>query len=487
MGIFFCSDDFHHLYVNSQGAITAVSACSFEGQANSNVNLYRPTTNWYFGLQHALFGANPLPYHVGLLLLQIVTVLLLYALLRGLGAPPLIACSATTFWSVLPCHVEPTTWPANICDTLVASSGTLALLSVLLYRRGGTVLYLGLAFAASIIALLSKEPGLGLIGPLMFLLLRKNDRRVMPQAVFLALPFVGYLVLRVGYSRYVQGLGTTVYYADPNVGQTFGYVANAMTYLWMLLVPHHQFAVTSVLGVLLLVLGAGVAVALRRKAANDDRIRTLLGLGAALVLSTMVPTILAPNIVDRYLHFPTVGIAFALAALLLAMQTHLPKASRFALGTVAATLLLYGPLTWSHVSGKIFAGRVSSDFVRAVGRLEEKGPVGLMFVPFAYDRPLGLATSREYIVNELGHACAIDRVFFGRDRPLEVWSWVVLKGTSPAFDLHSPSRFSLRDAELMADKRHERGDVRVFYFTGRDLLPAPNVGRGDRMTGARAD
>ncbi len=95
-------------------------------------DIYRPLRTLHFAVDRALFGGNPFPYHLQSLLLHAANVLLLFALLRRLGATAAAAGAAAAVFAVHPAQVEAVAWISARADLM---GGMFTLLGLLAWLR----------------------------------------------------------------------------------------------------------------------------------------------------------------------------------------------------------------------------------------------------------------------------------------------------------------------------------------------------------------
>ena len=89
-----------------------------------------PLTLTTFWMEHALWGLNPLPYHVVNVLLHGACALLLWQVLRSLRVPG--AWLGATLWALHPVSVESVAWVTEMKNT---QSGLFFLLAILFFIR----------------------------------------------------------------------------------------------------------------------------------------------------------------------------------------------------------------------------------------------------------------------------------------------------------------------------------------------------------------
>jgi len=131
-----------------------------DGGASDPFGFVRPLRTLDFKLDHALFGAGPLAYHVHSLLWHAAAAVLLLLVLRRLLGDGRAALVAATFWAVHPAQVEPVAWISCRGDVAM---GACVLASILFALRSNGLdrnLAASLAFAAA--APLYKETAVAL-------------------------------------------------------------------------------------------------------------------------------------------------------------------------------------------------------------------------------------------------------------------------------------------------------------------------------------
>lgn len=162
-------------------------------------NLFRPLVTLSYAVTHSFFNLDPLPYHLGNVLLHVLVVLLAYALLRRVTGEA-SAFGASLLFAVHPLHTEAV---ANVSGRaeLMCAAFCLATLLCLNSKTDRRVLALLGGGAFALMALLSKESAfvLMLLLPLTALFARPEygqKRSLIPAMVVLAGAGAIYLLLR---------------------------------------------------------------------------------------------------------------------------------------------------------------------------------------------------------------------------------------------------------------------------------------------------
>jgi tetratricopeptide (TPR) repeat protein len=134
---------------------------------HSQTNYYRPLFLLWLRLNHALFGLEPMGWHLTTVLLHLATTLLVYLLGRRLLARRDAAAVAALLFALHPVHIESVAWVSGLTDPLLALFFTGSFLSYLRWREEKRLLCLALALLLAALALLCKESGVAL--PLLIL------------------------------------------------------------------------------------------------------------------------------------------------------------------------------------------------------------------------------------------------------------------------------------------------------------------------------
>ena len=141
-------------------------------------NFYRPFTLLYQRLMNSMIGISAWGWHAGSVLLNLLCVLLVFALARQLLRTPPTAFFAAALYAVHPTHVEAVTWISAAGDPLMTVFVLAAAVAFLHWRNGESAAWLAAALAAGAAALLTKDMAVVLPALLSaFLLLPAAARR----------------------------------------------------------------------------------------------------------------------------------------------------------------------------------------------------------------------------------------------------------------------------------------------------------------------
>lgn len=323
--------------IRSLDHVGEIFAQDFFEHSNEQVKYgyYRPLVTLSYLLDHALWGSNPLGYHLTNLLLHWLACLALYALALGVFAfewdAALVAALA---FALHPVHVESVTWISGRTDVLA----TVAMLAAwwlhgAAERQASAVRRRGLLVASAgalLLALLAKE--LALVLPLLLLgfsLGRRRPREALVRVVPHALAVTVYLLVRFALVRVEAGEITErplLQHLVTAVGAFWRYVGELF---WPF--PLHAYlqhpwvepidAWAWLLGASALVPLALLVVCWRRRWLFPFSL--LLGFGVSLLPHAGIVRLSGPRdmglvMAERFLYFPSIFFCIALGALVFA-------------------------------------------------------------------------------------------------------------------------------------------------------------------------
>ncbi len=316
---------------------------------------YRPLRTLSYRVDYALAGMDPRAFHVGNILYHGLAVLLVYALLVGLGAAPPGALVGALVFAVHPVQADAVSYAAGRRDVLCGLFYALGVVAYLRYRRTGRPASLALAAVASVLAILAKEMAITL--PLACVLVDRWERRravvaggvrqqpgagSTRQLVYLALlALLGGAALALTYGRHVLHLATERPWHGGSIGANAATVARVWTkYLQLVLWPatlsvdysYDAFPVSTSLGdpralasIAMLTLVAALAWARWRRGGR-------VGLGLAWAAVTLLPVShIVPFrelLAEHYLYVPMMGVAIAVSGVLDAAVVRWPRRRR---------------------------------------------------------------------------------------------------------------------------------------------------------------
>ncbi len=310
---------------------------AFASPPDAPSGYWRPVATLSFWLD-SRFGQGPAALHAGSVILQAASAALLVLLLRrrlgGGAAAGVAGALAALLWAVHPASVEAVAWVSCRYDLLA----TLFALALLLlpwapgYRRAGLH---GLLFLCG---LLSKEGFAAMAAVVLAddLAARRPARAAAPRWCAVAVALATWWALRSALHIAPMGAPTPGEGGLRILGAFAAYLGRAVAPL-PLTISHP--AAEAGQAILLAAAGAAVALALVALAWK----RRDLAPAAALFLAPLVPAGLASGITgqlpERYLHLPSAGLAWLLAAGIAAALRRAPASGR-ALAASTAVLAL---------------------------------------------------------------------------------------------------------------------------------------------------
>ncbi|UCF66966.1 MAG: tetratricopeptide repeat protein [Acidobacteriota bacterium] len=328
-------------------------------------SFYRPLVSASYALDYALWGRNPLGFHVTNLLLHIACSAMVYLLARQSAMSVAASTIGAALFAVHPVHVESVAWISGRTD-LVCALALLASFSLAMHARKANTHRLGFQAASAVlfgIALLAKEMAITL--PLLIVLaeiISERSPRRWCKAARAVMLHALVLVVYIGLRASAVGLaGHTLYDLH-----ALGYAATAVfalaRYLVLLILPlgldaHYPYQpLTSSLNIVVLV-SSGIlwvvgwaAWRLRysRPAASFWIVWTVLTLAPVLLFGRFGDVIMA----DRFLYIPSIG--WAMLAAIAAHEVHrapqgLPV-RRWLAGAGAAVWLILATITIDRAS-----------------------------------------------------------------------------------------------------------------------------------------
>ena len=346
----------------------------------SNEPVYRPMNLAPMMLNHALWGNNPVGYHIFLLLLHLANIGLVYALIRKLVAGSATAAMiGAAIFALHPARVESVAWISGGIDPLVA----FFLLGAMLAHRsfidnlktqpsslettGGTEKsewrypwrYFGLSVIFFQLALWSKE--VAFIFPLVVVahdLIYK--RKVHWPTLFMhTLIVLGYIVAR---SLVLTQAGQVSAIDFSHISRVIDF---ALGYSEMLVLPTHlpfyiqppEHAVSSVMGIVSVIV-MGMLATFTWRSFNDDQAGLRKKQDFAFSIVWMAgffwPAILLAFYTEgffagRYLYIPSAGVAMLVAVFYDSVTEAYPRLKNLILAGCAMLVAFYSFITWEEI------------------------------------------------------------------------------------------------------------------------------------------
>lgn len=317
--------------------------------------LYIPLTFVSWQLNAALFGLNPLSFHLINILLHLGNAVLVFAILKKLGAKEWVALGVAMLFAVHPLQTEAVLWATGRKDLL---SSFLALGSLLQYLRHREGVHKALVWSLVLftLALLSKV-SIALL-PLLFLAIdwvqkRPMDRRVFTEKIpHLALCILFILIAVLGKSTELGSSGTLVNLLLPSKSVLFFlqkiFVPVGFSVIYPFVPPDNLFAAFALTVGFVCILGLFCVLCLFRRRSP------------ALALSLFIFFLfLAPSFTtywkngylyfasDRYAYLAVIGIFWLLLEGIRAAMEKIGQVQMFRFVPLVIVVVLI-PLTWKQ-------------------------------------------------------------------------------------------------------------------------------------------
>lgn len=298
-------------------------------------SFWRPVFMAWLLLNHSLFGLRTWGWHAAAVAVYLVSVYLVYRLVRRLSGDPWLAAMASLLFAVHPAHLETVAWVSGSTDSLLSVFVLGSLLCLVRgcenagARRWGWLLCSLLLFA---LALLTKETAI--IEPVLvaayLLLFHRTDRHRFVRLAFgtvgaFLLTTVAYLLAR----RSVLGALSHSYLHMTFADALLTVPSVLWFYLKHLLWPVGLSVIYDAAPVIhlgwrnfwlpLLALAVVTIVLILYFVRTRERIAAF---GALLLILPLIPALYVPALEpgnflhDRYLYFPSIGFSMILASAL---------------------------------------------------------------------------------------------------------------------------------------------------------------------------
>ena len=303
----FVSDDFLHLVEDSNLPLTA-----------SSDQLLRPLRNVIVKIAVRLFGLNPLPFHMAIVVFYALVAVLLFELIWELSRDLRVAGLTTALVAAFPRNHQVAFWFAAFQDLVVAVAALLTFILFLRHRKSGSAWYLTLAVLLFVISLGFKETAITVLPTLVLIDLFQGQRLSARWKAWKShVPLICAAIAYLAYAVFVHHKGfNSVYYTARTPTQLLG---NYFKDLHGLLVPFgavpslHQTARHP--AILLPFVGGAAAICILMRALGKER--EFLFCGAWIVVNLLPTAAFGVSREDRYLFIPFMGLAYLTSRLLI--------------------------------------------------------------------------------------------------------------------------------------------------------------------------
>ncbi|MDD9858152.1 MAG: tetratricopeptide repeat protein, partial [Gammaproteobacteria bacterium] len=382
---------------------------------------YWPILYTTFWLEHALWGLEPLGYHLVSLLLHLAVTLLLWRLLRRIEVPG--AWLAAAVFAVHPVHVESAVWVIGRKDLLASLFYLGCVLAYLRFVEHGRWGRYALALALFALSLLSKAIAVTLPITLLIWHWWKSGRVTARDGLRIA-PFVllGLAIIAADliYYRSIESrsFDYSLWERLLMAAQSLWFYAGKLVWPTDLAViyPHWDLSPGNLLG--WAAVGAGVAVVAGLWFARHRVGRGPLA-GALFFAVTLSPVLGFIDfgymrysfVADRYQYLPSAGIIAVLVGAATDAARRLPGPGRAGVQVAAVALLgVLGALSWQQT--EIYRDNIS--FYSHVTALNSKARSG--------HSNLGLAYQKVGRYEEALEACRIEYDLAGEHPGDRIWN-----------------------------------------------------------------
>lgn len=232
----FVSDDYDWLFIAQQGAPLIESFVGNYYGEHGVGGTFRPMVNVFFEITTRLFGMNPVPYHVVLLVVHALNALLVgilaVVLLQGRVYARTVSWMSMILFAIVPAHTEAVVWIAAIGDPLALFLYLSAFLFFTRYRRdkGASLRYAVVSYVLLVCSLLTKEIALTfpfVILSYEYLILHNRSLKSLVRSVT---PFVFIVGAYLMYRYWAIGVGAG-YYAQESLVIDWGrYLYNFISF-----------------------------------------------------------------------------------------------------------------------------------------------------------------------------------------------------------------------------------------------------------------
>ena len=330
------------------------------------ISYYRPLFLLWFRIHHALFGLNPLWYHLSNVLVHALVTMLVFSTAVRLTRDNRLAFVAALFFALHPVHVENVAWISCSSETLLALAMLGAFVSWLKSREQRSRCWLVLSVLLYAAAVLEKEPGIVLPGLVFLYVLfyAQQEQAIFPRiraAVAATLPFwpvaLCYVLIRAAATKGLMPHSTTALSFKTMVltwpsmlafyGQHLLYSLDTSTFydFFAVTTPGLRNFVLPLIGLVafltLIAIWAHRSVGHRREILFCT-VWMFLTIAPALYIRIFLPN---DYVHPRYLYMPSVGFVVLLAVFLNTVTRHLSSSARTTILCAVCVLMFFGTFT----------------------------------------------------------------------------------------------------------------------------------------------
>jgi len=311
---------------------------------------YLPIRDLSVMLDFALWGHHYGGFHLTNILIYLLAIAIWFFALAAWGIRRWICGVAVLIWALHPSHAESVAWLSERKGLLAMMFGGLCLLCYAKFRTGRSAWYLAAATVAGVLAVWSKAPGAFVVAAIAGLELVVPGRRSWRRSILglgtvgatTALAFMPVLMLALRWSIVGNGslqpasrlaMVTGVHGLYLRLGAMW--VPNAVSYSLATDGPGWLDIVIGAIGMAAVI----AVIALRTPVWSPSpalRAAAMIWLCGWLPVSHVILPLRMVFVADRYLLFPTLGLALAVAVAISQLQSRSARAALCAAIAVAA-------------------------------------------------------------------------------------------------------------------------------------------------------
>lgn len=198
---FFSQDDFIHISASQISNLKGFLNFFNPSYSFPDIFFYRPlSTQLYFFLNLALFGFNPLPFHLEALFFHGLNTILFYFLIKKIWKEKFLSLIAALFYGISAVHFLSLFYISAFQEILRSFYFFLALFCFFNHQDNKKLKWLVFSLVCFILSLLSKETSI--IFPLLIIpleVLRRKQKEALIVLKSLILPLAAYFGIVVGY------------------------------------------------------------------------------------------------------------------------------------------------------------------------------------------------------------------------------------------------------------------------------------------------
>lgn len=285
------------------------------GEPAGRKTYYRPLVVLSYMLDAQVAGPAPWMYHLTNVALHVVATLLLFAVVRRLGASAAAAFAAALLFTVHPVNAQAVAWVPGRNDVLMTVLLLISLGAYVRYAERGTTAALAAHLTASTCALFTKEPAAFVI-PLVWAYERfwlgRRVTALSRRAVRLV--YVGVVLVWLAFRQRALAGGTPSGLGSRDYGTVVSAnLPDLLLYAGKVVLPFNLTTAPGLdeLGLVLGVLGLGMVVWLLHPLSRSRRIFIALWAGLFLAPSLLVVALPA---YEHRVYFPLAGLLAGVAA-----------------------------------------------------------------------------------------------------------------------------------------------------------------------------